>query len=320
MSTIGFAGVIPAALSPFEPDGSLHRADLELHLRYLFGTDGVTAVTVNGHAGEVASLTLDEQVEIVRLACAVAPAEKSVVAGVYAHSNTEAAAIARAATAAGADALLVFPPEVWEFGVEQDSRLALSYYEAIASASDLPLIAFVYPTNSPLHLSTETVAELCRVVPAIRAVKEWSNDARVYLATLERLRSEHPDVALLSSHSRTLLSSLAMGSDGILSGHASLVPELQVALFRAVEASDLPCARELASDLLRLTDVFYEPPISDDFTRMKYASQQLGRMEAIGTRGPLPALTAQARQRVDEVVPLLRKHQRGHALVDQAAQ
>jgi 4-hydroxy-tetrahydrodipicolinate synthase len=303
-------GVIPAALTPFDEQGRIHADDLRRHLEYLAGTPGVTGITVNGHAGEVASLSVAEQGQVLSAAREALPEGKWLVAGIYAHSTAEARELTAQAADAGADAVLVFPPEVWEFGVRDDPRQAYRYYEAVSGACELPLIAFVYPTFSPLHLSTDTVLTLCSEVPRIAAVKEWSNDVTVYEATLRGLRARHPQVSLLSSYSRSLLASLAVGADGILSGHGSLIPELQVALFAAIAEQDLGQAREAADALYELTQVFYAPPIADGFTRMKLAATRLGRMSTPLVREPLLGLDQHEIQRVEAVLPLLMRYAR----------
>jgi len=301
-------GLIPAALAPFDEDGHIDTGDLDRHLRYLAGVPGVTGITVNGHAGEVSSLSPDEQVQVLKTARDALRADQHLVAGVYAHSTREAVTMARLAQDNGADVLLIFPPEVWEFGVSDDPRLAIEYYRAIAGATGLPTIAFVYPTYSPLHLSPRVVLELCGEVEQITAVKDWSNDMVVYETTLRGLRADFPHVSMLSSYSRSLLGTLHLGADGILSGHASLIPELQAGLIQSVRDDDPDRAAELTSALFELTTAFYAPPVADGFTRMKYASVRLGRMKSDRVREPLLPLTDEAKAAIDRVLPTLIAH------------
>jgi 4-hydroxy-tetrahydrodipicolinate synthase len=301
-------GVIPAALTPFDDDGKVHTADLERHLEFVLRPDAVTAVTVNGHAGEVSSLTTEEQRHVLSVARSVVPAGQKLIAGVYAHSTTEAARSAEMAAGEGADALLVFPPEVFEFGLRESPWLSHDYHRAIAEASGLPLIAFVYPTSSPVHLGPAAILELCSDVPAIAAVKEWSNDIIGYERTLRGLRALDTAPTLLSSFSRALLPSLVVGADGILSGHGSLVPDVHSDLFEAVRREDLAEARRIADVLYALTDVFYTPPHIDAHSRMKVASEMLGRISSAYVRGPLQPLSGGERDRIASAVEVLREY------------
>jgi 4-hydroxy-tetrahydrodipicolinate synthase len=302
------AGVIPAALTPLDEHGEIHEPDLRRHLEYLLSIRGVTGITVNGHAGEIASLSLDEQRRVLAMARELTPASKWLIAGVYAQSTAQACELAALAAAEGADALLIFPPEPWQFGLQEDPRLAYRYYAAISQAAALPIVAFVYPTTSAFHMGPEVVMQLCSEVPAITAIKDWSNDILVYEENLRRLRSEHPAVSMLSSFSRSLPTSLALGADGILSGHGSLIPEIHVDLFDSFAAGDLHRARVIARTLYDLTRVYYAGPISDGFTRMKAASVMLGRIGCAAVREPLLPLSDAAIRQVQHTVPMIQQY------------
>ena len=54
-------GVIPACLMPFDANLKIDRTAYQKHLRDLAGVDGITAITINGHASEVPALSFEEQ-------------------------------------------------------------------------------------------------------------------------------------------------------------------------------------------------------------------------------------------------------------------
>src|SRR5258706_10977675 len=54
-------GVIPAVLLPFNDDFSIDEKSFRAHLRDVTATKGISAITINAHSTEVASLTFDEQ-------------------------------------------------------------------------------------------------------------------------------------------------------------------------------------------------------------------------------------------------------------------
>ena len=58
---VKFHGIIPANLLPFHADFSIDEPDYRRHLSWLAGVAGVTAITCNGHAAEVSSLTREER-------------------------------------------------------------------------------------------------------------------------------------------------------------------------------------------------------------------------------------------------------------------
>jgi 4-hydroxy-tetrahydrodipicolinate synthase len=288
-------GVIPAHLLPFTADLQIDEPNLRRHLRALLDVDGVAGITTNAHASEVATLTADEQRRQLDIVLEEAAGRVPVISGVYQDGSAKAARIAAAAEAAGADALLIFPSGVFEGGSQLRPEMAFAHYAEIASATSLPMIAFIYPAVSGLRLGTDAVVRICSEIDNVVAVKEWSNDILAYERNLRALKSLDKDVAVLSSFSRSLLASLVLGADGILSGHGSVVVDLQVELFRAVEKQDLAEARRVWDRIRPFAEACYADPFLDGHNRMKVALELLGRIDAAHVRPPLQPVSAAER-------------------------
>src|SRR5882672_11290055 len=105
------SGVIPAVLLPFHEDLSIDEASYRAHLRDVAAVEGLSAITVNAHASEVASCTFDEQRRVLEISREAL--ELPIINGVYADGSLEAARIAKMAEQGGASALLVFPPAIY---------------------------------------------------------------------------------------------------------------------------------------------------------------------------------------------------------------
>ena len=120
-------GVIPAVLLPFHEDLSIDEAGYRAHLRDVASVDGVTAITTNAHASEVASCSFDEQRRVLELTREEIGARLPIVNGLYAEGSLEAQRLARMAAAGGASALLVFPPGLYAFG--QRPEMALEHFK-----------------------------------------------------------------------------------------------------------------------------------------------------------------------------------------------
>src|SRR6266545_5800684 len=100
-----FSGVIPANLLPFNVDYSIAEPDYRRHLKWLADAPGVTAITVNGHAAEVSSLSREEQRRALAIALDAVGSRLPLIAGVYHDGTFEAVALARDAKAEGAAGL-----------------------------------------------------------------------------------------------------------------------------------------------------------------------------------------------------------------------
>jgi 4-hydroxy-tetrahydrodipicolinate synthase len=191
---------------------------------------------------------------------------------------------------------------VYEGGSQLRPEMAYGHFAEIASATALPIIAFVYPATSGLRIGTDALVRICSEIDNVVAVKEWSNDIIVYERNLRALKSLDKDITVLSSFSRSLLASLVLGSDGILSGHGSVVADLHVSLFRAVEKQDLAEARRVWDRLQPVVEVCYDDPFLDGHNRMKVALELLGRIDAAHVRPPLQPLSGAERERIRGVV------------------
>jgi 4-hydroxy-tetrahydrodipicolinate synthase len=104
------SGVIPACILPFHDDLSLDLKSFKKHLLDVSAVEGLSAITINAHSTEVGSCTPGEQQQIMMAAGEAIGDRLPIVHGIYAEGSLEAARIARQAAAAGATALLVFPP------------------------------------------------------------------------------------------------------------------------------------------------------------------------------------------------------------------
>jgi 4-hydroxy-tetrahydrodipicolinate synthase len=171
-------------------------------------------------------------------------------------------------------------------------EMALAHFSTIADATGLPLIVFQYPAATGLGYPFETLLRLFEAVPSIRAIKDWCADPMLHERHIRGFQALPRPVSVLTTHSAWLMASLAMGAHGLLSGAGSVVPDLQAALFQAVQAKDLARAQALSDRLYPLTQAFYAPPFLDMHNRMKECLVLLGRLPRAVVRPPLVKLSA----------------------------
>jgi 4-hydroxy-tetrahydrodipicolinate synthase len=278
-------GVIPATLLPFNDDFTVDLASFKHHLRDVC-TTAVAAVTVNGHASEVSTCSPEEQKLVLDTTMDEIGDRVPVICGIFADGGLEAARIARMAEQAGASALLVFPPPTLGMGGHLRPEMVIQHFRMIADATDLPLILFQYSVSSGLAYPFETLLAVLDAVPSIRAIKDWSEPI-LHERHIRTLQSLPNPVNVLSTNSSWLLSSLVMGAKGLLSGAGSVVADLQLKLFNAVQNNDLALARSINDQLYPIQQAFYAPPFLDMHNRMKQALVMLGRLPRATVRPPL---------------------------------
>jgi 4-hydroxy-tetrahydrodipicolinate synthase len=289
-------GVIPAVLLPFFDDLSIDEKSFRKHLRDVAATDGISAITINAHSTEVASCSFEEQRRVLAIAQDEIGGRLPLVNGIWADGSLEAARIARMAEEGGASALLVFPPA--PFTLQQSPAMAVEHFKRIADASSLPIIAFQYPLATGQGYPRDTLLKMIEAVPTIRAIKDWAGNVPQHEMHIRTLQSLPQPVNVLTTHSAWLFSSLVLGCNGLLSGSGSVIPDLQSALFKAIDNNDLAEARRLNDRIYPLACVFYAEPWADMHNRMKEALVLLGRLPRAVVRPPLVKLS---RTEVDRI-------------------
>jgi len=293
-------GVIPAVLLPFNEDLSIDEASYRAHLRDVAAVEGLSAITTNAHASEVAACSFDEQRRVLAITQDEIGERLPIVNGIYAESALEAARLARMAHDGGAAALLVFPSGVFSFG--QRPEMAVDHFRRIADASDLPLIVFQYPLAGGQGYPLSTLLAIIEAVPTVRAIKDWSANPQLHERQIRVLQSRTPPVNVLTTHSAWLMSSLVLGCNGLLSGSGSVIADLQAQLFRAVQANDLAAARRINDRIWPTAEVFYSEPWVDMHNRMKEALVLMGKLPRATVRPPLAKLPQAEIARIREAL------------------
>src|SRR5262249_7726831 len=237
-------------------------------LDYCALPEGITAIFVNGHAGEGASLTPAERTEvIVRTRAHIG--RKKLLAGIIAYSTTEAMTQAKEAQSAGADWAVLFPLPGLGGGGTASPRAPLAYVKAVAESIAIPVSIFQYPLASGLGFTIETLLEIAKL-PEVIAIKEGSDTMLAYEENWRRIKPVRPDLSILPSNFNWFLAQLAVGGDGILSGLASLTPHWLIDLWHASEARDLDAMRAASDRLYPIVRSIYgAEPLIDMHTRIK---------------------------------------------------
>lgn len=238
-------GVLFFPVTPFDASDELNVGVFEEHLsRALAYSPG--AVFPACGTGELHALDEPEYDTLVRVAAATVGGSVPVIAGTG-GSVAQARSMARVAAGRGADALLVLPPYL----VSAPQRGLVAYVQAVASASDLPVIVY----NRGLATFTPaSVAELLQD-PRIIGVKDGVGDvAAVQQFTLAAARTGR-DVLFFNGLLTAELSQRAYASIGVplySSAVFAMAPEVANSFYEAYVNGET--ARQ--DDLLTH---FYEP-------------------------------------------------------------
>jgi len=138
---------------------------------------------------------------------------------------------------------LLMPPYFYRY---TDAQI-FEFYQLFAVAPRGRIPAYLYNLPSFTNaISAELAARLLES-RSFAGIKDSSGDRRLF-ATLGELRSRVP-FSLLTGTDSLYRESRAAGADGIVSGIAAAIPELLVAMDRAMRAGDEERARHLDAHL-----------------------------------------------------------------------
>jgi 4-hydroxy-tetrahydrodipicolinate synthase len=155
---MSLGAVLTAIVTPFASDGSVDEqafVDLLGHL-HAHGSDGVV---VCGTTGEASTLSTDEHMRLVELACAERPAGATVIASTGSNDTRHAVEMTERATGLGVDGILSVTP----YYNKPNRRGLLAHYGEVAKATDKPIVLYNIPSRVVLDLDTDMLAELAQI-------------------------------------------------------------------------------------------------------------------------------------------------------------
>ena len=246
-----FRGVGPAVVTPMRSDGSIDFEGFAEHIEFLIG-GGVHFLVPCGTTGESATMTADEQVQVIEKAVEVAGGRVPIMAGAGTNDTREAVERARNAVRAGADAILSVSP----YYNKPTQEGLYRHYMAIADAARVPVFVYTVPGRTAGNVLPETLFRLAEKHEMIAGVKEASGDMSQVMAIL---RDRPESFLVLSGEDHLTFPMIALGGDGVISVVANEVPARFSEMVEAALAADYPSARMIHYQLLELMQAnFYE--------------------------------------------------------------
>lgn len=243
-------GVLTALITPIDdrdaPDIAAIRTLVDFQV-----DAGIDGLFVLGSAGQGPMLSPGERRALARAIIDAAAGRLRVVVHVGVLPTSAAVSLAADAVDAGADAVAAVPPTYYG----PDSVAVRRYYEALRSAvPDRPLLAYNNPSATAYDLRPNEAAELCRE-GTIDGVKQASANVADLHALLRA------GVPVWMANATLNAGAWTMGAVGSISTITNVVPELFVALARAMHESDLPRARNLQARIDRASARLRQPTI-----------------------------------------------------------
>ncbi len=234
-------GVNAALLTARRPGEARMDLNATLDLLDFLAASGVRSIVLLGATGELVHFDLEERRRLVELA--VRRSRVPVMASI-AHSTLDGSLmLGRAAAAAGAAALLVMPPYFFRYRQADIKECLLRFAAELRGAAPILLYNLPCFTN---ELRAETAAELL-ATGLFAGIKDSSGRWENFIK-LKSARRRH-GFSLLVGNDVLFRPARAAGADGVISGCACAIPELMLALDRAIVNRDAERAELLDTRL-----------------------------------------------------------------------
>ena len=263
--------VLTAVVTPFRADGSIDVGAFRALCGHLVehGSDGVV---VTGTTGEAPTLTDDERLMLYEAALDAIGGQATVIAGTGTYSTAHSIHLTEAAHALGVDGFLVVTP----YYNKPPQRGIVAHVEAIAAATDRPVVFYDIPSRVVVDAAPETITALAEI-ENVRAVKQAkpSLDAARHVVDC--------GLDLYAGDDDLILPFLEVGGVGGICVHTHVVGPQVKELVTRFRAGDLDGARALADELRPALEIL---KVQTNPIAIKRALQLLGH-EVGGLRLPL---------------------------------
>ena len=281
-------GVFPAVTTKFTVDDELDAAEMERCFGLLVeaGCDGLI---VAGSLGEGPMLSLEEKLEVLRIAQGAAGG-RPVLMTVNEASTRSGAALAKRAAAAKADGLMVVPSPIYHTNPEETAATLT----AVAEAGGLPVMIYSNRIAYRVDVTVDIMEELASNELFV-AIKESSDDIRRTTEIINRLGRRYD---LFTGVDNLAFEALTVGAVGWVAGLVTSFPRETVAIYRLIKDRRF----DEALSLYR----WFRPLLDLDVSTYLVQNIKLAEVHAIGSndrvRMPRRPLSGERRAAVEAII------------------
>jgi len=282
-------GVLTAIVTPFDESGAVDFDAFGAMCRHLVdnGSDGLV---VAGTTGESPTLDDREKLDLFRAAIDAVGERATIVANTGSASTAHSVELTEQANELGVDGFLAVTP----YYNKPPQRGIVAHFEAIAAATDRPVVVYNIPSRVVVNIESQTMSRLAEI-PNVRAVKQAYPD----LDEARHIVSEGLD--LYAGDDALVLPFLELGGVGGICVHTHVVGPQVAEQVRSAREGDLGAARQIDAELRPAYELL---GITSNPIPIKAALALLGH-DVGGYRLPLVPPTADELDRVRDCLSRL---------------
>lgn len=257
-------GTLTALITPFK-NGQVDFAALERLVEWQISS-GINGLVPCGSTGEFATLSANEQKEILQTVIRVNKGRVPIIAGTSDINPYNVIELGRQAIECGVDAVMVVAP----YYVKPTQDQIHDFYTLIDNSLKFPLLLYNNPGRCAIGMSVDTVVKLSSSLTII-GIKEADSDITRPTKFLNKINRK--DFSILSGNSSSVPAFLAEGGHGVISVTSNVDPVRCSQLVQTWFDQKLEDLARLRQSLIDLDEALYLEPAP---ATIKYALSQRG--------------------------------------------
>tara|TARA_B100001093_G_scaffold45187_1_gene38387 strand:- start:65 stop:955 length:891 start_codon:yes stop_codon:yes gene_type:complete len=232
-------GSLVALTTPMFPNGEIDYQSLERLIDWHIG-EGTNGIVSVGTTGESATLNLNEHLDVIGFTTKYAKKRIPVIAGTGANSTQEAIELTQESKKLGADCVLLVTP----YYNKPNQKGLIAHYELIANSVEIEQILYNVPSRTACDLLPSSV-EILSKHKNIIGIKEAVDDFKRIKDLIDIAQKLDKDFFIYSGDDPTFTKSLELGTNGVISVAANVIPKSISNICSYVRNGDENAAREL---------------------------------------------------------------------------
>jgi 4-hydroxy-tetrahydrodipicolinate synthase len=217
-----------------------------------------------------------------------------VMAGSGANSTSEAIFLSEQMCGLGLDGFLSVVPY---YNKPQQAGM-VAHFNAIADATDIPLMLYNVPGRTVADMLPETVAELSEHKNIV-GIKDATGD----LSRLEQTKSlVADDFLFFSGDDDSGCNFMCQGGDGVISVTANIVPKAMAAMCEAALQGNVELSQQLNNQIIELHRILFVEP---NPVMPKWALYKMGLIDDAFLRLPMVLPELNSKKAIEETLSAL---------------
>ncbi|MEY8760156.1 dihydrodipicolinate synthase family protein [Chryseobacterium tongliaoense] len=293
MKNAPFKGIIAYPITPFDHNEKIDIPLFKTLVERLVvsGNHGIAPL---GSTGVLPYLSDEEKEAVTEATIQQVNKRIPILVGVSNLTTEKTIHHAKFAEKAGADAVMIIPMSYWKLTDDE----IVAHYDAVASKISIPIMAYNNPATGGVDMSPALLKRLLEI-PNITMIKESTGD----IQRMQYLRKElGEEVAFYNGSNPLALAAFSAGARGWCTAAPNLIPELNLALYNAIDNNRLNEAREIFYQQVNLLNFI----VAKGLPRAVKAGLNILGVDGGKLRSPLKPLTENEIQELKNIITTLK--------------